>query len=365
MNYQWEDSSTKGVTDFSKSATRLAGEGFTVRQDQGGDAIKTVVPLEGSYFSMKSSSVYKFTPDVLDLNPTNEIFRTDIGIKSITSATGSSIGIVYMDTANPTRPVLTILQRNPVGDNFMTTPLFPHFRFSDYVYDDVVLDTWDKYVVVSCRYDSANNNRLLMGDMVEKTVDALPYGGSSFTKNGGYLYMGDPVSQTSYELFTGFDDMGIAPTNYWISAGDRYGTDVLKKTKRYRFQGIIAPSQSVSVYLSTDKDDYVLIGTILGSGDYVDYTSSYAIGTVLIGSGTLGGDDTLPVNRFIMEIKVRSHKFRKRNIKFVANGMGYVALETVTDFDIWQYQDKLPAKYRSKQNVNPVGAPTDEATPTY
>lgn len=365
VNYQWEDSSAKGVTDFSKSATRLAGEGFIIRQDQGGDAIKTVVPIEGSFFSFKTNSVYKYTPDPLDLNPTNEIFRTDIGIKNITSAVGTSVGIVYMDTANPTRPVLTILQRNEVGDNFTTTPLFPHFRFSDYNFDTLVLETWDKYVIASCRYDSSNNNRLLLGDMVEKTIDVASYGGSAFTKNGGYLYMGDPVSQTSYELFTGFDDMGITLPNYWISAGDRYGVDTLKKTKRYRFKGAIAPDQSVSVYLSLDSDNYVLIGTILGSGEYVDYTSSYAIGTTVIGSGTIGGDDTVPVYRFIMEIKVRSFKFRKRNLKFVANGIGYVALETVTDFDIWQYQDKLPAKYRSKQNVSTAGTPTDQPTPTY
>lgn len=364
-DYQWEDSSAKGVTDFSKSATRLAGEGFILRQDQGGDAIKTVIPIEGSFFSFKTNSVYRYTSDPDDLNPTNEIFRTDIGIKNITSAVGTSLGIVYMDTANPTRPVLTILQRNQIGDNFTTTPLFPHFRFSDYNFDTAVLETWDKYIIVSCRYDSSNNNRLLMGDMVEKTVDVAPYGGSSFTKNGGYLYMGDPVSQTSYELFTGFDDMGIAPQNYWISAGDRYGTDVLKKTKRYRFKGAIAPDQSVGVYWSPDADNYILIGTILGSGEYVDYTSSYAIGTTVIGSGTLGGDDTVPVYRFIMEIKVRQAKFRKRNLKFVANGIGYVALESVTDFDIWQFQDKLPAKYRSKQNVSTAGTPTNQPTPTY
>lgn len=365
VNYQWEDSAALGVTDFSKSATRLAGQGFVVRQDQGGDAIRVVLPLEGSYFSMKATSVYNFTPEPLDLNPTNEIFRTDVGIKNITSAVATSVGIVYMNTANPTRPVMTILQRNDVGDNFTTTPLFPHFRFSDYNYDSLVLETWDKYVIASCRFDSSNNNRLLVADMVEKTVDVAPYGGSAFAKDGGFLYMGDPVSQTSYELFTGFDDMGITLPNYWISAGDRYGTDILKKTKRYRFKGAIAPDQSVSVYLSFDSDNYVLVGTILGSGEYVDYTSSYAIGTTVIGSGTLGGDDTIPVYRFIMELKVRQVKFRKRNLKFVANGIGYVALEEVTDFDIWQYQDKLPAKYRSKQNVSTAGTPTNQPTPTY
>lgn len=361
--YQWEDSSALGITDFSKSATRVASEGFTIRQDQGGDAIKSVIPFDGAYFSFKTRSVYQFTPDVLDVNPTNELIRTDIGIKTMRSAIGTSTGIVFLNTGNPTRPMLNILKRNPVGDNFMTEPLFPQFRFSDYNYDTAVLESWDKYAIISCRNDSANNNRLLMCDMTEKTVDIAPYGGSAFTKNAGFLYMGDPIAQTSYEMFTGFDDMGLSVSNYWISGSNKYNTDVLKKTKKYRFRGTISPDQAIKVSLSLDNSAYSHVGTILGSGDYVDYTSSYAIGTSMLGSGTLGGDDTLPVYSFLMEIKVRSAKFRKRKIKLEATGIGYVSLQEIVDFDIWQYEDKLPKQYRLKQNVSISGTTTDLANP--
>ena len=175
--------------------------------------------------------------------------------------------------------------------------------------------------------------------------------------------MGDPNAQTSYEMFTGFDDMGLSLNNYWISAGDKYGTDVLKKTKKLRFRGIISPDQSVSVYISNDNATFEHVGTILGSGDYVDYTASYAIGTVMLGTSTLGGDDDATVYQFLMEIKLRGPKFRKRKIKFVANGIGYVALQEMIDFDIWQYEDKLPKHYRLKQNVSLDGTETDLDTP--
>ena len=259
--------------------------------------------------------------------------------------------------------MLNILKRNPVGDNFLTEPLFPQFKFSDFNYDTAVIESWDKYVVVSCRYDSAKNNRLLMCDMTEETVDQAPYGGSAFTKSSGYLYMGDPLSITSYEMFTGFDDMGLEIPNYWISNAEKYNTDVLKKTKKFRFRGIIAPDQSISVYVSHDNSAFELVGTILGSGDYVDYTTSYAIGSVLIGTSTLGGDDDVTVYQFLMEIKLRLPKFRKRQIKLVANGTGYVAMQELVDFDIWQYEDKLPKHYRLKQNVSRSGATTDLAAP--
>jgi len=357
--YQWEDWAAKGLSDFSKSATRLAGEGFVVRQDQGGDAIMSVIPFDGSYFSFKVRSVYQFTLDAADVNPTNELIRTDIGIKTMRSAIGTSTGIVFLNTGNPTRPMLNILKRNPVGDNFLTEPLFPQFKFNDYNYDSAVLESWDKYAIISARYDSAQNNRLLMCDMMEKTVDVAPYGGSAFTKSGGYLYMGDPNAQTSYEMFTGFDDMGLEVTNYWISSGDKYGTDVLKKTKKYRFRGLISPDQQIQVYISTDSGTFQLIGTILGSGDYVDYNSTTAIGTSFIGAETIGGDDQVTVYQFLMEIKARLPKFRKRTLKFIAEGIGYVALQEITDFDIWQYEDKLPKQYRSKQNVSLDGTTTD------
>ncbi len=362
-NYQWEDSAAKGVTDFSKSATRLAGEGFIVRQDQGGDAIKVVMPFDGAYFSLKTRSVYQFTPDVEDVNPRNELIRSDIGIENKTAAIPTSVGIVFLNTGNPTRPMLNIIQRNPVGDNFITTPLFSQFKFIDYVYDDVVLESWDKYVLMSCRYDSLKNNRTVFFDMVDKTVDVAPYGGSAFTKDGGFLYMGDPNAQTSYEMFTGFDDMGLAITNEWVSAADKYGMDALKKTKKYRFRGLISPDQSIEVYISLENGDFQLIGTILGSGDYVDYNSTTAIGTSFIGSETVGGDDQTAVYQFLMEIKVRLPKFRKRKIKFIAGGLGYVAMQEITDFDIWEYEDKLPKQYRLKQNVSLDGETTDVATP--
>jgi hypothetical protein len=175
--------------------------------------------------------------------------------------------------------------------------------------------------------------------------------------------MGDPNAMTSYEMFTGFDDMGLNVTNEWISKGDKYDTDALKRTKKYRFRGLISPDQSISVYISTDNGDFQQIGTILGSGDYVDYNSTTAIGTSFIGGEPVGGDDQTTIYQFLMEIKVRIPKFRKRTLRFIANGIGYVAMQEMTDFDIWMYTERLPKQYRIKQNVSLDGATTDMAEP--
>lgn len=364
-DYQWENSNAKGVTDFTKSATRLAGEGFIVRQDAGGDAIKVVIPLAGSYFSLKASSCYQFTLDTSDTAPTNIIFRTNIGVKTLRSAIGTGTGILYMNTANPTDPRLEILAQNEFGDTFDTKPLFPHFKWSEYGYDDVCVESWDSYALVACTSDSDENNRLILADISNKTVDVTYYGARCFTKNAGYLYAGDPISQTTYELFTGFDDNGIAIDNEWIGKGELFGSEKLKKQKRLRLKGLITPDQAVQVYMSTDKDDFILVGTILGSGDYVDYTSSYAIGTTIIGSSTLGGDDEVAAYNFYVELKVRSNKYRKRMLKFVCTGIGYFALDYVGDVDIAMFGNRMPKKYRTKQNVSLDGATTNMDNPVF
>lgn len=365
--YQWEDSNVDGVTDFSKSATRLAGEGFTVRQDKGGDPIKTVIVHDGSYFSFKENSVYQFTLDAEDLNPTNQLIRADVGINTLHAAVATGLGILYLDTSNPTKPQVQMLKRNPVGDNFDTEPVFKQFAFENYNYDDVVLEVWDEYLIIACREDSDTNNRILMCNFKNGTVDVAPYNAASFCKDEGVLYAGGTLSLDSYELFTGFDDLDLTVQNYWESKGDTFGTSELKKVKKLRFRGQIDPNQSIKVSVMTDDGDYQHVGTILGSGDYVDYQTSFAVGTSFIGQDTIGGggvSNQLAYN-FLMQIKVRLGKFRKRKIKFEALGYGYCRLEQMTDFDVWLYEDKLPKKYRQKQNVSLDGATTNQDSPQY
>ncbi len=363
--YQWEDSSVEGVVDFTKSATRLAGEGFVVRQDIGGDAIKLVLPLDGSYFSMKEQSCYQFTLDSTDLNPSNIIFRVDIGVKSLRSAISTSRGIVFMNTSNETDPNVEILYKSSTSDTFSTKPLFSQYKFADFGYEDALLDTWNEYVIIGCTKDSVENNRLLLCNVLRDTVDETYYGIRTSTRLGGLLQGGDPVSQTTYELFTGVDDVNNKILNYWESAADDYGRDIIKKAKRLRFMGGIDPNQSIQVWISLDDGDSQLVGTILGSGDYVDYNSSYAIGTNVVGADTVGGGDSIAAYPYFVEIKIKVPKYRKRSIKFVAKGYGYASVSRITDFDIFTYTDKMPSRYRVKQNVSLDGSTTDEANPSY
>lgn len=361
--YQWEDATAKGVMDFSKTATRLAGEGFVLRQDAGGDAIRTVLVHDGAYFSLKATSCYKLVMDAADTDPSNTVFRTDIGVKSLNSASATGKGILFVNTANPTKSKVSIIQRNPLGDNFDAIDLFPHFKFEDYEYADAVTFNWDKFLLIACREDSDNNNRILLCNVLDNSVSIAPYDARAFNTVGGLLHSGSALTETSHEVFTGFDDLTNTVINSWESKAESFGGDTLKKIKRLRFKGLISTAQSCSVYIEQDNLGYTKVGTILGAGSYVNALQGVTIGTTMLGTQVIGGESTVEVGKFLVEIKIRLGKFRVRKIKLIAEGLGYIAFEKLTDFDIWLYQDKLPVGNRIKQNVSLDGETTNLSEP--
>ena len=366
-NYQWEDSNALGVTDFTKSSTRLAGEGFILRQDEGGDAILTVkLGIDGAYYSLKSQSAYRLLLDSADTNPTNQVFRREIGIQSAKGATSTQKGVIFINTANPERPECTLLQQNPIGGEVEPFKMFPHFKFQNYTYDECVIDTYGMYVLVSCKSSGADaNDTTLLLDVANNKVDITGYGASTFAKDGTNLYMGSPVTQSIYQLFTGVDDDNGIVENYWESKDELYGAENLKKVKRLRLKGLIDTSQYYELFEKFDNDDYSLIGTVRGDGSYVDYTNPQSVGSNIVGSEVIGGGAGSVAYPYFMEIKLRTPKFRKRTIKLVAKGYGYVSVDTIIDRDILGFENRLPKRYREKQNVSLDGTQTDLPNPEF
>lgn len=361
--YQWEDSNIKGITDFTKSSTRLAGEGFMFRQDEGGDAIQQIlVAPDGSFISLKSQSAYQLTIDNTDTNATNLVFRKDIGVLSKTGAVSTGFGIIFMNTANPNKPELTILEKNPIGDNLVPRVLFPQFQFSNFVYDeDTVVDFFDRYVVISCKsVADLENDTLLMGNVNSNTVDRTYYGLSCISKNEGYLYGGSPFELTSYRIFVGFDDLDNSIDNYWTGKDELYDSESLKKFRKLRLKGYIQAGQSYQVYVNYDNTGFQLVGTILSSGSYVDYNDPIMVGAHMVGDGEVGGSGGTTAFSYFTELKMKCPKFRKRTIKIIALGIGYVSIDTLNDWDILKFENRLPKGSRQKQHVDLSGSPVNE-----
>lgn len=361
VDYSWEMSNNKGVTDFTFSGTRTALQGDNVRQDEGGDAIKNIVFYNGTYYSFKEKSVYALTWASTGLSFENIVFRTNIGLPYWRSIVATSKGIIFIDNANADKPQLTILKQNITGDHLEPVSIANQFDFANYTWDNTSLNTFGEFIVFSGKSQTSSvNNKMFLYNTRRDTVDILPYGATTITSSEGRLYIGDTVTDNVYEILSGFDDNNETIENYWISNDERYGSELLKRYARLRLKGLITPNQILEVYLSYDNDAFVLVGTILGNGSYVDASSVYSIGSQGIGTAIIGGEQsTVDGSFYFAELKLTTPKFRKRSIKLKATGLGYVSVNMMDDLRIKFYEQRLVSKYRTKQNVSLDGTVTD------
>lgn len=366
--YQWEDSNIRGVTDFTRANPRAAGEGFQFPQDQGGDPILNVlIGQDGAYYSIKKSSSYRLFIEANDTDYDNNVYRTELGLPSARAAVSTSKGIIFMNDANPEKPEMTILQKNLTGDAVEPVVLFPHFKFVNYEYDDCTIDTYERYILVACKQiGSINNDTILLCDVANNTVDIERYSGRTFARAGGLLYMGSSLAKTVYNMFSGFDDDGDTIDNFYTTKDELFGTERLKKYRKIRIKGQISPDQSYAVYVNYDGQGNQLVGTVLGSGSYVDYSSPQSIGANMIGTSQIGGADVVNIYPYFVELRLKKvPKFRKRSLTFIALGIGYVDINYLMDWDLSTYESKIPPQYRQKQNVSLNGEDVDQPLPDF
>jgi len=361
--YQWEDSGVHGVTDFSHSATRLAGEGFQFPQDEGGDPILNVlVGEDGAYYSIKQKSAYRLSIDADDLGADNGVYRKEMGLPFFRASIATDRGILFINTANPTKPKMTILEKSRVSLTVEPRELFKHFKFANYEYDSTSFGSYDRWVLVYCRTpDSLTNNRILMCNITDNTVNVAPYSGKMSIQDGDNLYVADSVSYSVYSIFSGFDDMQDIIDAYWIGRGELAGLPKnLKKVRKLKFKGRMDRTQSVGVYIDQDGQGFQKVGTILGSASYVSSTGGQAIGSNYIGEGQVGGSETAEFFPYFMEIKIRTAKFRKITLKLVPESFGYFDFDMTELWDVLMFENRLPKAFRQKQNVSLDGASTDQ-----
>lgn len=361
-SYKWEDSNIKGITDFSKSATRVAHEGFQFPQDEGGDAILNVlVGIDGNYYSMKRQSVYSLSIGADDITATNEVYRRELGIPSYRAAIAMQLGVIFMDTSKYELPQLTLLEKNPIGGQIIPRALFTHFKFANYLYTDCTISTYDRYILIACRsLESTFNDTILLCDIDNKTVDIVNYAGRTFAKDAGDIYMGASITENVYKLFSGFDDDGSTLDNFWTGKDETWNSENLKKYRYIRLSGNIVTTQSYEVYVNYDNVGVQLVGTVLGNGSYVDYASPQTIGSNMIGEVPIGGSITAVTYPYFMQINLKKvPKFRKRQVTYKALGVGYVDINNHMDIEIQTYEGKIPSRFRLKQNVSISGMTTN------
>lgn len=347
--YQWEDTNDGGVTDFTKSAPRLAGEGFVFRQDDGGGELMGVAYINSVMFCFHKLRTWSLDLSIDDTDATNKPYRMLVGIPTHKAFVATSDGIYYIDTTNGAKPLLRKLYLSPNTTEVLPQTVTQNVDLSGYTFDDCWMEDWGDYVAFAGRTSgSAANNRLFVFHKTWKSVDVLSYLSTHGKVFEGTLILGDSVTEAVYRAFSGFDDDDSSTENYWIGNVSDHGyPGWLKKCKRYYVEGEIQSDQALEVYYSDDRGGFVLAGTVDGNGPYVDKGSSVSIGSNTVGSKEVGGGgDGATAYHYFAELRIPSDKYEVRQMKYVATGLGYVSVSRAVDHDIRLRKQKMPRKYR-------------------
>lgn len=350
-SYQWEDSTDNGIADFTKSSTRLAGEGFVFRQDEAGGPIQNVSVYSAHYYCFHTKKTWDLNIGSDDTTATNLPYRDRVGIPNVRASVETGDGIYYIDDQNPEEVKVRLLTYGTAVGSTQVIPVAvsSNLNLNDYRFDKACGIEWGDLVLFGCRTKKAvENDAVLCYNKIWKAWDILDYNAACFEIFEGSLLCGDSLSDNFLELFSGFDDFeGSLIDNFWIGNLDQLDTEGLKKSKKMYLSGLIQPEQSFDVYVSVDRTAFVKVATIDGHATYVNKSQSVnigsgKIGTHVIGDGS-GGDVAYPYEiLFPLELG----KGERFQIKYVATGIGFVSISEQRWWDVRFKGKKVPKQYR-------------------
>jgi len=345
-DYQWEDSTDGGVADFSFSATRLAGEGILFRQDVGGN-MQNIFTYADIQYCIHQFKTWRLNITVDDTDATNRVYRELAGIPNWRAAIATGDGVYFIDDSDISDPRFRVLQVEAGGESVIPVDISVNLDLGDYRFDQGAVCEFSDYLIFACRTTSNTiNDRLFVYNKVWKNYTILDYRVNCFAVNNGELWAGDSGTDNVYKLFSGVDDDDSNVDNLFTSDLGNLDAERLKKVKRLILQGEIQVDQSYDVYLSFDNSTFINVGTVDGDGSYVDKSNPVTVGTNTVGTKTVGGGDVLTAYNYEKEIKIRTDKFEKVKIKFVATKLGYVSISKINYKDIRLKEQRVASKYR-------------------
>ena len=351
-DYLYENPLNGGLADFTYSATRLAGEGNVQRQDSIGAKSQSVLIFNNTFYTLQDKGSWWVTIDTADTKWDNQVYRYNIGTPTPEASTLTADGIILVNTFDKEKPKLSLLGFDRFNDQIVPYDLAEDkkgigFKMSDYDFSDASVFKFSDFILISCKKDGSSvNNCTIVYNQKLKLFDVIDYAASFFTVNNNKLWIGDSASPNVYEIFSGFDDLDYNIEGEWTAKQDNLSIKPLKKYKRLRIDGLITPEQVFDIFAKHDNDSEELLGTVYGNASYVDRSSSYLIGSALIGDDIIGLPDSVDAYYYKTELKVKTPKLSVTQLIFRPKGIGYLAIFNYEFVDIRIRADKLPKKYK-------------------
>lgn len=348
-DYYTELSDSGGIFDFSQSATRQAGEGVTFRQDDGGGAIKNVGVLGGDYYTFHEKNIYKTVISDDDSTASNLPYRNNAGIENWRAMVETDEGIYFIDSSNKADPYIRILQPGYNNPNALPKSVSDNIDLSGYDFSEGGMKKWGEYIIAWGKVlGDAVNNRMFLYHRLYKNWTITDYRGTCLDSYNGALVAGDSGSYNVLKLFSGITDDEADIKNFYETGDDDLDKkrSKIKQERFHRFviSGLIQRTQSFDIYFSYDNGKYIKVGTVDGTGDYVDQSQKISVGNTTVGTREIGGS-TLLASPYQASIKVHTPKFNSLKQKFVATNIGYVSIHNYECKDRRAKGRRAMAKY--------------------
>lgn len=342
-DYIYDDQSSDGIYDFTYSATRVAGEGDVQLQGSGGD-LKSVEFYNDVAYCFHERNIWSLTLGIDDTTATNEIYRNNIGVQHWGNTYASGIGIYFIDSEGEKN--FRLLTTASGSTEVIPTTISDVLNIDDYTFDKARMIEFEDYLLIACR-TTTNNNRVFAYNKKWNSYDLWEYFVGNFAKYDSALHIGDSGSDNVYEILSGLDDDESSVNGFVEFNLSDLDVAELKKVRHLILEGATGKDQISKVYASIDHGTYVEIGTIDGSGDYVDDGTPIDVGSTTIGKNEIGGGGSgILAYHYIKKIRFSVDKFERCKIKVEPTKLGWLDVSEIRFRDIQRYGNKLPTRYR-------------------
>lgn len=330
-DYYTEISTSDGIFDFTKtSPARLAGEAVTFRQDDGGGQLQNVGVIGGDNYALHIKNIYKVVISDDDESASNQIYRNNSGIENWRAMVETDDGIYFIDSSNKADPFIRLLRPGFNNPNAIPKSISDNIDLSGIDFSNGGMQKWGPYIIAWGKIiGDAVNNRAFFFHRIDKSWIVTDYRINVADKYNGVLVGGDSGSDNVLKLFSGITDDEADIENFYETGDDDMGKDNsnIKSERFHRFvvSGLIQRTQSYDIEFSYDNAKYVKVGTVEGTGSYVDIGTKVSVGNNTLGSKTVGGGEIL-ASPYTASIKVHTPKFKNLKIRFKATNIGYVSI---------------------------------------
>lgn len=346
--YYWEDATDEGVWDFTKSSPRDAGEGFVLRQDDGGAELQNIATFANAEYCLHNSKTWALTISADDSTANQEIYRDRVGIPYWRAMVETGEGIYYLDDTDAVNPFVRLLTYGYGNQIVRPKSISDKIDLSAYEFDFCEMYEWGLYIIVCGRTkDSTINNRMFFYHKLWQSWDITDYRGTILQEYVGGLIAGDSGSSNVFYLFDGFADENSIIPNYWNSGKTNLDIEGVKRCKRMVVRGMLSIDQIIQVRIALDGGEFIDVEKIYGNGSYVDFSQQVVIGSKMNGSQTIGGEGGIDASPFAYEFKINTDKFEDITVQFEALEVGFASVSEFCLKDIRYKGRKLPIQYRT------------------